>query len=112
LAAYRNETEVGSDLFFPKGDSMAEIIERDVRPVFDTESTPSGRGIKLWNEYLGVLTNGFYQNTPKAVFAAIAVSLATSGGDRLEEAQAEILKEWKTLFEAGIVPQDPTKYLK
>jgi len=65
------------------------------------------RGFKLHNEYAAKLPHRIYEGIPKAVFAAIAVSLATGGGERLDEAQALILNEWQRLFENGIVPQKP-----
>lgn len=61
---------------------------------------------KLTNEYAGELGK-LYAQTPKAVFAAIAVSALTTGGDWLDEAQPRILKEWYALYRAGIVPQKP-----
>lgn len=48
-----------------------------------------------------------YARTPKAVFAAIAVSALTSGGDYISEARARLLEEWKILHDNGIVPQKP-----
>lgn len=56
-----------------------------------------------YNETLG----GLYRKTPKAVFAAIAVSALTVGGDRLHESNPRILKEWWSLYHAGIVTQRP-----
>lgn len=65
-----------------------------------------GRGIKLHNEYAGAL-GGLFADCPKAVFAAIAVSALTCGGDNIDEAQAAILREWNTLYTNGIVKQKP-----
>lgn len=48
-----------------------------------------------------------YTRCPKAVFAAIAVSALTLGGDYLEEARPRILAEWWCLFDNGIVTQKP-----
>lgn len=61
---------------------------------------------KIGNEYAAVLGD-LYNEAPKAVLAAICVSFASSGGDRLDEAAAAILAEWNTLHRAGIVPQKP-----
>jgi hypothetical protein len=47
---------------------------------------------------------------PKAVFAAIAVSFATCGGDHLNMAQQNVCLEWVILYENGIVPQRPPQY--
>jgi hypothetical protein len=60
----------------------------------------------LSNEYARLLT--WYEEVPKAVLAAIAVSYATAGGDHLEQAEANVAKEWKTLNENGIVQQKPS----
>ncbi len=68
------------------------------------------RGFKTTNEYAREIKN--YDNIPKAVLAAIAVSAVTCGGDLLDEATERINAEWQILHEAGIVPQKPTKELK
>jgi hypothetical protein len=60
------------------------------------------------NEY-NLLLGSLYEKIPKAVFAAIAVSVITQGGDYLDEASALILDEWKVLYQNGIVPQCPPK---
>lgn len=44
---------------------------------------------------------------PKAVWAAIAVSALTCGGDHLDLAQEKVVKEWLALHVNGIVPQAP-----
>lgn len=69
-------------------------------------SRPTGV-TKQFNEYAGVLSGKLYEQTPKAVFAAMAVSLASCGGDRLDEAERALMHEWWCLFNAGIVPQKP-----
>jgi hypothetical protein len=61
---------------------------------------------KKGNEYadeLGVL----YRMTPKAVFAALAVSALTVGGEYLGEATPRLLREWWVLYNTGVVPQKP-----
>ena len=60
------------------------------------------------NEYEQALGD-LFDKTPKAVFAAIAVSALTCGGDHLDQARAEILKEWRILHENGIVAQKPPR---
>ena len=62
---------------------------------------------KLGNEYVSCLGYVF-DECPKAVLAAIAVSLATNGGDKLEIATIAISREWQALYDAGIVPQRPS----
>ncbi len=61
----------------------------------------------LTNEYQSELGK-LFDEMPKAVLAAVAVSFATQGGDRLSEAQVLIAKEWGVLNQNGIVPQKPT----
>jgi hypothetical protein len=61
---------------------------------------------KLTNEYAGFLGN-VYDRTPKAVFAALAVSFAMRSG--LTGTASECLDEWRVLHENGIVPQKPLK---
>lgn len=59
-----------------------------------------------YNEYVGTLGKLFAE-CPKEVFAAIAVSALTAGGDYLEHAQQRVADEWKALYDAGIVTQRP-----
>ena len=59
---------------------------------------------KLENSYVEQLGK-LYEETPKAVFAAIAISALTGGGDRLDEAVVAICTEWNILHQNGIVPQ-------
>lgn len=62
---------------------------------------------KTPNQYADVLDQKLYAACPKAVFAAIAVSYASAGGDHLNLANENIIREWWTLFDNGIVPQKP-----
>ncbi len=58
------------------------------------------------NEYQKVFPR--FDDTPKAVIAAIAYSFAMHlSCDDAEKAQAMIAAEWGTLHTAGIVPQRP-----
>ena len=50
-----------------------------------------------------------YNHIPKAVWAAIAVSALTCGGDQLAEARKRVLNEWAVLHANKIVPQKPPK---
>ena len=50
---------------------------------------------KKSNEYADELL-GIYDEIPKAVLAAIAVSFATCGGDHLDHAKNYIADEWRT----------------
>jgi hypothetical protein len=59
---------------------------------------------KLPNDYERVL-GGFFDDCPKAVLAAIAVSYATCGGDRLNEGLSALALEWDRLHQTQIVPQ-------
>jgi hypothetical protein len=65
-------------------------------------------GVKVGNEYASVLGD-LYTDIPKAVFAAMAVSALTCGGDHIEEAQANIVREWWALYNSGVVTQKPTR---
>ena len=60
---------------------------------------------KTLNEYVGAVPCAVYEDIPKAVWAAIAISLATCGGDRLDDATRAIVHEWSLLNQNGIVPQ-------
>jgi hypothetical protein len=59
------------------------------------------------NEYALAGGADLFDQCPKTVWAAIAVSLVTAGGQYLDEARALILDEWQILHAAGIVPQKP-----
>ncbi len=59
------------------------------------------------NEYAAELGLDLFDKCPKSVFAAIAVSALTLGGDYLDEARIRVLKEWWVLHHNGIVPQKP-----
>jgi len=65
-----------------------------------------GRGIKLHNDYAAALGRLFAE-CPKSVFAAIAVSALTCGGEQLQDAQYQVWNEWRILHENGIVEQKP-----
>lgn len=69
------------------------------------------RGFKQSNEYVAQFGD-LYADTPKAVFAAIALSFATFiGGEEISfnEAVKRVVEEWKILNENGIVPQKAPK---
>ena len=57
------------------------------------------------NEYAKTISLGLFERCPKSVFAAIAVSKITMGGDLLSQMNMddEILYEWWALYRAGIV---------
>jgi len=65
---------------------------------------PSGV-FKLDNEYVKAIPADVYADIPKAVWAAIAISLATCGGDTLDDATRAVVYEWAILHTNGIVPQ-------
>lgn len=62
---------------------------------------------KHFNEYAAALPAGWYDGIPKAVWAAIAVSKCTSGGDFFNQLNNEVMREWWALYHAKIVPQKP-----
>lgn len=60
------------------------------------------------NEYQKLLGEDF-DKIPKAVLAAIAISLANRiTSDNFEESLAVVRSEWWILYENKIVPQKPT----
>lgn len=62
--------------------------------------------MKITNEYAESI--GYYARVPKAVFAAVAVSALTIGGDYLDDAEPRFAREWWALYNAGVVSQRPT----
>lgn len=65
---------------------------------------------KTSNEYAELITN--YDQIPKAVLAAIAVSFIVNQGGvaaNEEDTTAAIMQEWTTLHAQGFVPQKPVK---
>jgi hypothetical protein len=64
---------------------------------------------KTYNDYALAVGSDLYRDIPKAVFAAIAVSALTCGGDQIDEAAARVLAEWEILHANGIVPQKPPR---
>ena len=60
----------------------------------------------LHNQYAEA-AGDLLDEVPKAVWAAIAVSALTHGGDRIAQAKELVVKEWLTLHINGIVPQAP-----
>lgn len=65
--------------------------------------------MKTHNEYSRLFPD--YATTPKAVIAAIAMSLAARmDGRDIEEVGSLISQEWYILNENDIVPQRPRKY--
>jgi hypothetical protein len=71
------------------------------------EKMENRRGLKLGNEYAHAMGR-MYADTPKAVFAAVAYSLAMRlEEDNPERAVALLKSEWRALYVIGIVPQKP-----
>ena len=60
---------------------------------------------KLSNEYADAIDRDFYISVPKSVWAAIAISALTNGGQDLDLAESRIAHEWDILHRNGIVPQ-------
>ena len=64
------------------------------------------------NQYSKLLL-GFFDECPKTVFAALAVSRELLvNGENSEAVEAGLLSEWQSLYENGIVPQKPPKQIK
>ena len=79
------------------------------KPERRTDTMGRSTGIsKIGNEYAAQLGRMF-DEMPKTVLAAIAVSCLSQGGDYLEKAQARAAREWQVLHENGIVQQRPGK---
>ena len=66
-------------------------------------------GLKKSNNYSEVIGDHLYAAIPKAVLAAVVVSLLSNGGDHFEDVEAKLVEEWGALHVAGIVPQRPPK---
>lgn len=65
------------------------------------------RGFKTRNEYVVALGRD-YAETPKAVYAALAFSLAMRlSEDDAEAARKLLADEWETLHANEIIPQKP-----
>ena len=61
------------------------------------------------NGYQWALGLSLFDEIPKSVLAAIAVSAVTNGGIDIEAAAFRVAKEWDVLHANGIVPQKPGK---
>ena len=86
---------------------MPTIDGRETTPGAPPRRSRAGR-YKTMNPY--ALGRDFYHETPKAVFAAIAYSYCSAGGDADDAtSRRNFLNEWRILFENGIVPQRPPK---
>lgn len=65
--------------------------------------------LKTENEYQKLVSREVYEKTPKAVFAAIAISyMVNLVGISFDGIDNELIKEWKILHGNKIVPQKPT----
>jgi hypothetical protein len=62
----------------------------------------------LSNEYADSLGD-LFDDCPKSVLAAIAVSALTCGGDFLDESAKRLADEWLVLYQQGVVSQRPSK---
>lgn len=61
---------------------------------------------KIVSEYARAFGEN-YRRIPKAVFAAIAFSFASRGGDDFEHGAEAAINEWWVLYENNIVRQKP-----
>lgn len=63
-------------------------------------------GIKTENQYIHLLDN--YHNIPKAVIAAVCISLILKNHDEdINMVEEDFKHEWEALYMNGIVPQRP-----
>lgn len=65
---------------------------------------------KISNEYARCFGR-LYAKIPKAVFAAVAYSFTSSGGDDHDHGIQRFIEEWRILHENGIVTQKPPKLI-
>lgn len=60
------------------------------------------------NEYVDSLPGSFYDDIPKAVWAAMFLSYEINlGAAEIKDLPALVMKEWHALYNNGIVPQKP-----
>jgi hypothetical protein len=83
------------------------LTDVGIRETIGVEEVMS-HGIKITNEYSQAIGR-MYAETPKAVFAAIAVSFCSTGGEQLPDAEENLLREWTALWYSGIVTQKPPR---
>ncbi len=63
---------------------------------------------KKSNEYADAIPATLFEKMPKDVFAAVALSLALRlNNDDLQTAVGELVSEWQTLYQNGVIPQKP-----
>lgn len=70
---------------------------------------PFAAANKTSNAYADSISYELFSAIPKSVFAAIAISALTCGGDQLDEATTKLIEEWNILHQNGIVPQAPPR---
>lgn len=69
--------------------------------------------MKQTNSYKNMIDPELYRNTPKAVYAAVAVSfLVNHQHETWGTIDSALIDEWKTLHSQGLVPQKPPKRVK
>ena len=68
-----------------------------------------GKGMKTLNDYAIFLSKHSYDETPKAVYAAIALSFAVrlSENEDFDKAVDLLNEEWRILYDNGIISQKP-----
>ncbi len=63
---------------------------------------------KVTNEYVDALDGRLYSDTPKSVWAAIAISLLNRmDGEGVWQGNDAVIEEWTALYQNGIIPQKP-----
>lgn len=65
------------------------------------------RGFKLLGDYAAALDSALYADTPKAVFAAVALYVPHNGGASNADLTPEqyLATEWDNQHRAGLIPQ-------
>ena len=88
------------------GQMAQELRDLGCEVNFGPKQAGPMRGIKVSNEYALAIPD--YDKMPKAVLAALAMSLALRlSADDFQEARRLLHEEWVALYDAGIVPQKP-----
>ena len=64
--------------------------------------------MKLLGDYAAALDSALYRDTPKAVFAAVALYVAHNGGSTYEDGDSPeqyLVREWDVQHTQGLIPQ-------
>ena len=65
--------------------------------------------VKARNNYVDGIPLQLYNRIPKAVWAALALSYASQGGENFNGVMDKIFDEWSKLYLNDVVPQKPAR---